>query len=100
MKSISKDEFKSMMKEGNLVVVNVLSQGAYMEDHIEGSINIPVGGEFEDTVKKVLPDKSEKVVVYCASFECQASSKASQILDDLGYENVLDYEGGMKDWRA
>ena len=36
----------------------------------------------------------------CASFECHASPMAAKRLDQMGYKNVYDYEGGMKDWKG
>jgi len=38
-------------------------------------------------------------ITYCASFECQASTKAAEKLVSLGYSNVLDYKGGLKDYK-
>ncbi|MHB8173280.1 MAG: rhodanese-like domain-containing protein [Nitrospirota bacterium] len=39
------------------------------------------------------------MIVYCGSFECTLSTKASEILLNMGYENVMEYEGGLKDWK-
>jgi len=38
------------------------------------------------------------IVVYCASDTCDASPKAAKRLEKMGYENVIDYPGGKKDW--
>ncbi len=43
--------------------------------------------------------KDKEIVVYCASFECRASPAAARKLEELGYTRVLEYEGGLADWR-
>lgn len=43
-------------------------------------------------------DKCRKIVVYCSSFECDASRQAAEKLDHAGFEAVYDYEGGTRDW--
>lgn len=79
------------------VKVNVLSEGMHNKDHIPGSINIPVD-DIEELAPKVLPDKSQHIVVYCANADCSASPKAAQKLESMGYENVYDFEGGLEEW--
>mgnify|MGYP003626742147 CR=1 FL=1 len=39
-----------------------------------------------------------EVVVYCANFDCPASTDAARKLDEAGFNNVYDYEGGTQDW--
>jgi rhodanese-related sulfurtransferase len=58
---------------------------------------LPVN-EIEKKAGKFLK-KEDLIVVYCASFECQASTGAAEKLMDLGYKNVLDYKGGLKDYK-
>jgi rhodanese-related sulfurtransferase len=48
----------------------------------------------------VIPNKNTEVVVYCASFDCNASEKAAKKLTELGYTNVIDFSGGKADWKA
>ena len=59
-----------------------------------GAINIPV-----DKLKEIAPKmlkKSDKIVVYCASYQCHASTNGARILLEMGYKNVLDFKGGKK----
>jgi rhodanese-related sulfurtransferase len=99
MKPLKKEELKKMIdNKEDFKLVNVLSEGAFEMKHIPGSISIPINDKFEDGVKKKISDKNAKIVVYCASFECQASPRAAKKLDEMGYTNVYDYEGGISDW--
>lgn len=101
MKPLTKEELKNMNdnQHADFVLINVLSPDSFNEKHIRTSINIPQENqEFAQTVEKVAGSKERKIVVYCASFECDASSKAAKKLDDAGFSNVFAYEGGTKDW--
>lgn len=99
MSVLERNELKEMLEEDeDFVLINVLSPESFEDKHIPGSINVPIDEDFEENINEKVPDKDEKIVVYCASFECQASTKAAQKLEELGYTNVYDYEGGVKDW--
>lgn len=101
MKAISRDELKRMNEEQerDFVLINVLPRESFREQHIRTSINIPVNEEhFTEKVEEVAGGKDRDVVVYCASFDCDASPKAGQKLDEAGFSRVYDYEGGTKDW--
>jgi len=96
--TITREALKAMMEAGEeFVLVDVLSPDSYRTNHLPGAINIPVY-EIEREARKRLP-KEAKIVVYCASFECQASPTAAAKLDELGYQNVVDFEGGLADWK-
>ncbi|MDY6769783.1 MAG: rhodanese-like domain-containing protein [Candidatus Nanohaloarchaea archaeon] len=96
--TISRTELKEKMDGGDeFVLVNVLSPEQFEEEHIPGSINIPL-----DQVEQEFPerfDRDEDIVVYCASESCQASPKAAEKLESMGFTNVADYEGGLADWK-
>ena len=98
VEKITKEQLRDRLdKDTNLKLVNVLPKENFEEKHIPGSINIPVN-QIEEKAQQRL-DKDEKIVVYCANFECSASPKAAEKLENLGYKNVYDYEGGVEDWR-
>lgn len=95
---ITKNQLKKKLDQNsNLKLVNVLSEKKFEEKHIPSSINIPVT-EIEKSAPQRL-DKEDEIVVYCADFECQASPKAAKKLEELGFKNIYDYEGGIDDWQ-
>lgn len=98
MDTISRDELVELRESGaDFYLVNVLSVQQFEEGHIPGSICIPL-----DHLEDVAPDKFEEddtIVVYCASESCQASPKAAELLEDLGFTDVRDYEEGFKGWK-
>lgn len=83
--------------KANITIVNVLSQEAYDDCHIPGSISIPLSELEEHAKKKLNPNK--EIIVYCASYQCSASKNAFNVLKKLGFINVRTYEGGIKEWR-
>ena len=83
-------------REEGYALVNVLGHQQYQQEHIPDSINIQ--GEQLDEFERHF-DKEKKIVVYCASSECQASSQTARALKERGFQHVYDYEGGMSDWR-
>ena len=78
------------------VLVNVLDEEQFEQEHIPGSINIPRGqiDAFEERF-----GKQKKIIVYCASRECPASNQAAEELADRGFQHVYDYEAGMRGWK-
>ena len=78
------------------VLVNALAREGFDEARIPGSINIPAS----DAVR-VAPDllaTDQPIVVYCSSRSCTASPTLAQKLVDLGFTEVIDFEGGIDEW--
>ncbi len=78
-----------------LSVINVLPASLHNDCHITGSINVPLK-ELVDTMASW--DKNKEIVVYCALYECDAGEKAFVLLSCMGFTNVTDYCGGIKEW--
>lgn len=98
VKKISKEELKDMMCSGKkLVLVDVLDKEHFEKEHIKGAISIPLN-EIEMKAPKML-NNDDSIVVYCASFDCLASTNAAGKLMSMGYKNVLDYKGGIKEYK-
>lgn len=79
------------------VLVNALDEEAYMAKRIPGSINIRT--DQADTIRSIVPDKDQDIVVYCANADCTASPKLAEKLMDMGYTRVWDFEEGLAGWR-
>ncbi len=97
VKTITLKDLKKRIKTSyKLQVINVLSKDSYDDCHIKGSLNVPLKG-LKSAAKKW--SKDQEIVVYCASYQCPASKEAFLILENLGFTNILAYEGGMKEWK-
>ena len=50
-------------------------------------------------IESVLGPKETLVVTYCSSPECPASMRLGEHLRSMGYENVLEFKGGIAEWK-
>ncbi|MDD4889346.1 MAG: rhodanese-like domain-containing protein [Phycisphaerae bacterium] len=100
MKTISRDELRLLLKSSeDYLLINVLGFSHFQDKHIPGSVNIPVDdAEFVNRVEGKVGSKARKIVVYCGSSECPASTIAAKKLDEVGFTNVHTYLGGVVDW--
>lgn len=101
MKTLTTEQLEHWREQrASFSLINVLPRAQYKKAHIPGSVNIPLEGEdFAERVEQAVGGSDKKVVVYCASSECNASEKAAQALDQAGFTSVYDYEGGTKAWQ-
>lgn len=101
MRVISRQELKEKMQRAeSFILVDVLSHESFENFHLPGALNVPLTGNFEECIQRAVPDKNQEVVVYCKNLECTASPEAAKKMDQLGYRQVYDYEGGKEDWKA
>ena len=80
-------DFSEVLKQDNLVLIDVRSKEEYNESHIPRAINIP----YDELENKVKYDKDLNIVVY--SYNDSRSHLATTVLEKLGYKNI--YEGDM-----
>jgi rhodanese-related sulfurtransferase len=84
-------------RERGYALVNVLAPEAFEEEHIPGSINIPLGSE-EEFERRFANDK--EIIVYDDSLDCEDSMRVAQELARRGFHHVKDYEEGLLEWKA
>ena len=65
--------------------VDVRETDEFDRGHVPGAALIP-RGFLESRIDGAVPDRSQRVVLYCASG--QRSALAAKTLEELGYENV------------
>lgn len=53
----------------------------------------------QEELEQIIPSKNDLIVVYCYTFTCPLSRYLTDKLVELGYNNVLEYPGGLKEWR-
>ncbi len=99
MKSMSREVLNEQLTNDGVTLVEVLPPEYYRKFHLPGAMNVPLDDHFEERIQEAVPDKDAPVVVYCYDTECQASSKAAQRMEALGYRQVFDYEAGKVDWQ-
>lgn len=98
MDGISTEELESLKNSGKpFKLVDVLPTQHFQEEHIEQAVNLPLEDIASEAMNRF--GKEEEIIVYCKDENCSASSKAAQKLESIGFQNVKDYEAGLKGWK-
>jgi len=79
------------------VIVDVREPEEWSAGHIPGAIHVPKS-YFESRIEGAVPDRSDHVVLYCASGNRSAWA-ARTLIEDLGYEHVESMTGGFTLWK-
>ena len=90
---ISQDYALSLMNN-DTIVLDARTPEEFSEGHIKNAINIPYD-EIDVHAEKMLPDKSQLILVYCRSGN--RSKQAAAKLANMGYTNIVEF-GGINEW--
>ncbi len=97
IKFISLQHLKRIMEGGEpFILLDVRSKEDYAKEHIKGARSLPLD-ELDRARQLFKP--SESLIVYCDSFVCSASSSAARLLSRMGFANVRDFKGGLREWK-
>ena len=80
----------------DFVLIDVMAPLYYRDFHIKGAMSIPEP-ELAETVRDW--PRGRRIVVYCLDKECETSRIAARTLMRRGFRDVLQYEGGKREWR-
>jgi rhodanese-related sulfurtransferase len=95
-KKVSKTEFAELIKKNGAQLIDVRTPREFSNGFIEGAKNIDYNGDsFEKQMKKL--DKTKPVLVYCAAGG--RSENAAELLQEWGFKEVYDLEGGYNGWK-
>ena len=92
---INIDEFKAVMKEPDVQLVDLRNATEYRSGHIENAEHVFVG-TLTKNLDKISKDK--KVVIFC-----QGGDRATigySLLASNGFKNILNYSASMNEWIA
>jgi len=99
MKNLDNKSWEKAQKaDENSVILDVRTPEEYEEEHIPNSllIDIKESQNFVDKVKQL--DKSKSYYVYCRSGG--RSAMACSIMEQMGFEDVSNLEGGITEWHG
>ncbi|MCX7729361.1 MAG: rhodanese-like domain-containing protein [Bacteroidia bacterium] len=95
-KTVSPQEFQTLMSEKNTIVLDVRTPEEVSEGKISNAVNIDFySNTFEQEVSKL--DKTKTILVYCRSGKRSAS--AAEVLTKKGFK-VINLQGGISNWQA
>jgi molybdopterin/thiamine biosynthesis adenylyltransferase/rhodanese-related sulfurtransferase len=81
---------------GAIALIDVRENEEVARGLIPGATHVP-RGYLESRIDGAVPDRSQHVVLYCASGN--RSALAAKTLEELGYENVASMTGGYTLWK-
>ncbi len=95
MTTINCKESKRIIDNGGVTIIDARTPEEYRGACLEESINIDfLDKEFSPKIEK-LP-KNAKYLVYCGSGG--RSAKACELMDQKGFSDVFNLEGGITAW--
>lgn len=100
MQTLNAEQLRCVIEGPQRVpVINVLDQKSYERKHIPNSVSVPLTEpNFIDQVDEQVSNRSDPLVVYCASTSCDASERAAEKLEQAGFTGVRDFAEGVKGW--
>jgi sulfur-carrier protein adenylyltransferase/sulfurtransferase len=98
IEEVDPKEVHDLQERGNgAVIVDVREQHEFEESHLPGALHVP-RGHLESRIEGSAPDKSKRVILYCASGNRSALA-AHTMKELLGYEDVASMRGGITLWK-
>jgi sulfur-carrier protein adenylyltransferase/sulfurtransferase len=79
------------------VIIDVRETEEFTAGHIPGAKHVPKS-YLESRIEGAVPDRSQHIVLYCASGNRSAYG-ARTLTEDLGYEHVESMRGGITLWK-
>jgi len=97
VKEISpEDVLDKLNKKEKFHFIDVREDHEWNDGHATGSSHLG-RGIMERDIEKIVPEKSELVVLYCGGG--YRSAMAADNIQKMGYTNVLSMAGGIRLWR-
>jgi molybdopterin/thiamine biosynthesis adenylyltransferase/rhodanese-related sulfurtransferase len=78
-------------------LIDVREQVEWDAGHIPGALFIPLG-QLGDEIAAAVPDKDTEIIMQCRSGA--RSGRGTDLLQQLGYTNVVNMAGGILQWQA
>lgn len=94
--TITRDQLRTRLREGDVVVLDVRPQAEYDAGHIRGALSIPVG-DLKSRLDEI-PNGAD-VVAYCRGPFCVYADDAVRLLAKKGH-SAARLEDGFPEWAA
>lgn len=97
MEDLSQEEWVAQLEnDSNAVIIDVRTNDEVADGIIANAIHYDIyqGDKFIDALETL--DKSKNYYVYCRSGN--RSGQACKIMEELGFNNAYNLEGGMLEW--
>lgn len=96
------EQLQTFMNEKQGLVLDARPEIFYRFGHIPGAVSFP-REDFENIYKtfqsQLEKDRSQPLIIYCASTSCEDASLVQKSLLALGYSNAAVFAGGWAEWQ-
>lgn len=100
MTEITTQELKKIMDDNKrFILLDCRGVDYYNWEHLPHSVNLR-WKYVSDRANKILKDKNALIITSCDGFTCNSSIRCFKSLKKLGYKNLVEYSGGLADWKA
>ncbi|MGL6075883.1 MAG: rhodanese-like domain-containing protein [Fimbriiglobus sp.] len=98
VKECTIDDVVARQQAGDkFVIVDVREESEYAAGHAPGAVHLGKG-VIERDIEVKIPDPTTPLVLYCGGgFR---SALAAEVIQRMGYTNVISMDGGFTGWRA
>ena len=95
---LDKATYQDSLVQPNVTLIDVRTSEEYESGHLDKAQNIDFLNEelFITEIEKF--DKSQPIYIYCRSGN--RSGKAATLMQELGFQNIYDLEGGYLNWTS
>ena len=96
VREVNVEDVKQMLDRGEkFTLVDVREESEFAKDHLPGAVHLGKG-VIERDVEQKIPDPAAPLVLYCGGgFR---SALAADVLQKMGYTNVISMDGGWRAW--
>ncbi len=95
---ISSDQAYHIFKDSTALFIDARDQWEFAEGHIPNATNI-AEYKFEPDLPIVKSlNKKISYVLYCGDDDCEVSMRLAAEMQKLGFEKLLVFEGGWREW--
>jgi sulfur-carrier protein adenylyltransferase/sulfurtransferase len=93
---VDPSEVNGLLDDG-VAIIDVRETDEYATGHLPGAKHVP-RGHLESRIEGAAPDRSQRVILYCASGNRSALA-AHTLAAELGYRHVESMTGGITLWK-
>lgn len=94
VEKVEKEKFKQLI-ENDYVLIDVRTPEEFFRGHIENALNFDFNSpEFNNQITRL--NKEQTFLIYCSAGG--RSSKASSLMESLGFKKVYELKGGYRNW--
>jgi rhodanese-related sulfurtransferase len=97
IREVTVDETKQRMKaNAEARLIDVREDNEWEDSHAAGAEHLGKG-IIERDIEHTIPDKDAEIILYCGGG--YRSALAADVLQQMGYTNVISMDGGWKRWQ-